>query len=62
MKSARRLALVPASVDPRLTPFLDALAEMLAADEARLDEARRALREIASAPLPSKKPHARKAR
>ena len=42
MKCVHRAA--PAlTVDPALTPFLDKLAELLAAEEERLAEARRAL-------------------
>lgn len=48
---ARRPA--PAAVDPRLTPFLDAIAEMLAADELRLAESRRALRAFAKTTSPT---------
>lgn len=34
----------PDAVDPALVPFFDAVAELLVAQEERLDEARRALR------------------
>jgi hypothetical protein len=44
-KRARRPA---PPVDPALRPFLDALAELLVAQEERLAEARRAVRKIAT--------------
>jgi hypothetical protein len=43
VRAARKPVPAPA-VDPALRPFLDALAELLAADQARTEEARRALR------------------
>jgi hypothetical protein len=41
--------------DPQLVPFLDALAGMLVAEEARLKEARGALRAVAGGPPPPQK-------
>lgn len=46
MKPARKLAhRRPAGVDPRLVPFLDAVAALLVAQEQRLAEARATLRQ-----------------
>jgi hypothetical protein len=41
----RRASSPPPSVDPKLLPFVDALADLLVADELRRAEARRGLRE-----------------
>ena len=46
--TARRKRARRPIVDPRLRPFIDAIAELLLAQEERLAEARRTVREIAT--------------